>query len=234
VKKITENQIYDAANKFVTNNGRTPTWKELREELGGGSPTTLNRYYRPWREIKDRELAELQTAAESVIEKVPVPESVLVVLNDAWSKAIADLKIESFKEIDALRVMCKAENEQLVATIKERDEIIDILESEAVEREESFEKQLNLKKIELDVVQDKLGEQLVENDYKSREIGKLNGRIAELDKQIARELEATQKERSIADEAKGELERTKAELNMSKKEVARLTKSFDSYKDNKK
>jgi hypothetical protein len=217
MKNITENQIYDTANKFVADNGRTPTWKELREALGGGSPATLNRYYRPWREIKDRELAELQAAEESVIEKVPVPDVVLKALSDAWSKALADLKTESFKELDAIRALCKVENEQLVATIKERDEVIDILESEAVAREESFEKELNLIKIELDVVKEKLGDQYLENDYKSREIGQLNGRLSELEKQLTREIETTQKERNIADEAKKELEITKAKLNISKK-----------------
>lgn len=77
---VTEIQIIQAAEAFVKEFARTPTYLELRAALGGGSPVTLNKYYRIWRSQKDAELVLHQAVNSLGVEKVPIPEPILEAL----------------------------------------------------------------------------------------------------------------------------------------------------------
>jgi plasmid replication DNA-binding protein KfrA len=221
LKRLDEHQIYETAEKFVVENGRTPTWSELRAMLGVGSPTTLNRYYRPWREKKDKELAASRSNEDS-IENVPVPSQVIEALNDAWSKSIAEIKLQSNRELDAIRAASQSEKDELLLKIKECEEIIDTLEGEAVAREESCDKATTLLRIEIDAHKKELGEQYAEIAYKAKEIGTLTGRIDELEKQLARESKSAASERLRCEDATDKLADLKAKLALKDDEIAKL------------
>ena len=111
MKKIQESKIYEAAEGFVKMHGKTPTWRELRDLLGGGSPATLNKYYRPWRDKRDQELAAANAVDVPTIERVLIPNPVLEVLNGEWSRAIGAVKNEAQRELAAIRAMCRKEND---------------------------------------------------------------------------------------------------------------------------
>lgn len=230
MKKIPESQIYEAAEGFVKMHGITPTWRELRDLLGGGSPATLNKYYRPWRDKRDQELAAANAIDVPVLERIQIPSPVIEVLTDAWSKAIGSVKAGAQKELDAIRVMCRKESDELVAKVAERDEIIDILESESVERQETFEKAQTLLRIEIDAQKKELGEQFAEIKSKQRDIGNLNGRILEMEKQLLKETNAILEERRRSDEAKAMAVNLQAQLTVSENEVAKLTDTLNKIK----
>ena len=56
--RLSEEVIITAAEGFVAVHGKTPTYEELQELLGVKSPTTLTKYYRPWRTRRNLELQE--------------------------------------------------------------------------------------------------------------------------------------------------------------------------------
>ena len=230
MKKIQESKIYEAAEGFVKMHGKTPTWRELRDLLGGGSPATLNKYYRPWRDKRDQELAAANAVDVPTIERVLIPNPVLEVLNGEWSRAIGAVKNEAQRELAAIRAMCRKENDDLVAKVAERDEIIDILESEAVECQESFEKALTFLRIEIDAHKKELGEQFAEIKSKQKDIGNLNGRILEMEKQLLNEKDAILIERKLTDDAKALSVRLQAQLTMAENEIDKLSRTLNENK----
>lgn len=214
---ISESEIYTAAERFVEENGRTATWREMRGVLCGGSPTTLNKYYRPWRSAKDSELTANRSEIAPGVQKVPVPDALMSAIADAWSQAISELTAEAKREQEVLKALYRKESDLLLEKVAELDEIINTLESEAVEHQELCEKSMTLLKVQIDALHEDLGEKTAEVEYKRRELGTQNGRILELEKQLSIERETVANERSQADIAKAESAKLTAELKILKK-----------------
>ena len=214
MSKITKEQIICCADTFVEKNGRTPTYNELRQALGGGSPVTLNKYYREWRAVKDAELAS--QAVMPFYETVPIPERVVETLSSAWSLAIAAIKTEHQKEVELMQSVQRAENEKLKADLEERDGIVAALEAETVELQDAHEQAMTQANSKIAA----LSSQLAATE---RDAARQAGRVEELEKQVAGTAEALLQERALVDDAHSEVANLRAQLMLAEKEIVRVS-----------
>lgn len=217
---LTEAQIIAMAENLTEANGRTPTWQELRTYLGSGSTVTINKYYAPWRKKKDAELAKTNSDSALVIEKVAIPETVLDSLVTAWSTAVAVIKSESQKELEAVQAMLKAENEKLKSEIDECEKVINILESENVEQQDLFSESIKSANNRIDELREEL-------TAKSAELSTLSGRNIELEKQLSISSDALQAERTRTEKALAEVVALTTKLEICENELDRFANQAD-------
>lgn len=202
--RITEGQIIATAETLTKTTGKTPTWQQLRDALGSGSPSTLNKYYRDWRKRKDAELLELHSIGAVVVENLPVPLNIIETISTAWSNAISEVKSECRMEIDAIQNMLKKENDKLKGEIEERDEIINTLEVESVQNQELIDGLgSDISVIEIQLVS------------KVNELAIQTGRNQELEKQLSTAVESALNERKRADDYLIEIANLKAQLGVT-------------------
>ena len=140
--RLSEEVIITAAETFVSERGRTPTYEELQELLGVKSPTTLNKYYRPWRTRRDIELQEAKTPAPARVEMLPIPETLNLAVAGAWSQVVAEIKAEAQREIQEAQLHLKSRMEQLVSDLNERDATITAIEEQSETNQEVFEAEI--------------------------------------------------------------------------------------------
>lgn len=200
----TQDQIIAKAEALTEKNGKTPTYKELMAELGGGSPSTISRYYRDWRQKKDAELANSTLNASPTVENMPIPETISASLTAAWSSAVAEIKSQARKEIEAIQTMIQVDRAKLTYDIKERDDMICMLESESCELKQTFE--------DMKARIDELNAELVS---KGNEIATQTGRIHELEKQLSKATEAVQIEHRRVEDIHMQVGRLEAQLKMA-------------------
>ena len=209
---LTEAQIITAAEGFVNANNRTPTYEELRQALGGGSPSTLNKYYRNWRLKKDAELLQHNGPLAAVVEKLPIPEIITEQLAVAWSLAVSNVRGEAKKEIEAIHSLMRSENEKHQNDVAERDEIISTLEMEYAVLQDAYENSIESGKARELAVASELQARTAEVEQKGRDLATQGGRICEMEKQLLGYAEAALVERQRTDDAVAEASRLKALL----------------------
>ena len=137
--RLSEEVIIGAAERFVMEHGKTPTYEELQELLGVKSPTTLNKYYRPWRARRDAELQEQKTPTPAQVELIPIPDSLGAAIAGAWSEVVAEIKSGAQREIQEAQLHLKSRMEQLVADLAERDATITSIEEQSELNQEVHE-----------------------------------------------------------------------------------------------
>ncbi|WP_119344014.1 DNA-binding protein [Facilibium subflavum] len=126
---LTTESIHAMADKLIAE-GKRPTLALLRQELGGGSYTTISEAMKLWREEKAR---------NAIAPIAPMPEDVITTINDAaqqiWQTAmtVAENKLQS--ERDAL---------------KEARLEMDIAQNEAIEMADQLDREVSQLKQKLD------------------------------------------------------------------------------------
>lgn len=126
---LTTESIHAMADKLIAE-GKRPTLALLRQELGGGSYTTISEAMKLWREEKAR---------NAITPIAPMPEDVITTINDAaqqiWQTAmtVAENKLQS--ERDAL---------------KEARLEMEIAQNEAIEMADQLDREVSQLKQKLD------------------------------------------------------------------------------------
>ena len=126
---LTTESIHAMADKLIAE-GKRPTLALLRQELGGGSYTTISEAMKLWREEKAR---------NAITPIAPMPEDVITTINDAaqqiWQTAmtVAENKLQS--ERDAL---------------KEARLEMEIVQNEAIEMADQLDREVSQLKQKLD------------------------------------------------------------------------------------
>ena len=126
---LTTESIHAMADKLIAE-GKRPTLALLRQELGGGSYTTISEAMKLWREVKAR---------NAITPIAPMPEDVITTINDAaqqiWQTAmtVAENKLQS--ERDAL---------------KEARLEMEIAQNEAIEMADQLDREVSQLKQKLD------------------------------------------------------------------------------------
>lgn len=134
---LTTESIHAMADKLIAE-GKRPTLALLRQELGGGSYTTISEAMKLWREEKAR---------NAITPIAPMPEDVITTINDAaqqiWQTAmtVAENKLQS--ERDALK---EARLEMEIAQ-NEAIEMADQLDGEVSQLKEKFDDATNSQSI---------------------------------------------------------------------------------------
>jgi chromosome segregation ATPase len=214
--RLDEDKIISAAEAFVAEHGRTPTYEELQEKLGVKSPTTLNKYYRPWRAKRDEELKEQPP-------QVPPPvEQLTTALIGAWSAVVAETRTEARREIEEAQLQLKSRLEQLMMDLAERDATISALEQQGETNQEEFDS-------ERAALQSRIEAQAAELAARSAEIARTSELLsAERQKtdMLAGDLDLarreTASERSKADAATGRAAALEMEVRKQNEDLAAI------------
>lgn len=154
---LTTDSIHAMADKLIAESKR-PTLALLRQELGGGSYTTISEAMKLWREVKAR---------NAITPIAPMPEDVITTINDAarqiWQTAmtVAENKLQS--ERDAL---------------KEARLEMEIAQNEAIEMADQLDR-------EVDQLKQKLDELTNKQNITSDENIKLKSELSDLKKDLA-------------------------------------------------
>jgi chromosome segregation ATPase len=162
---ITTESIHEAANK-IADRGEKPTNAVVREELGGGSFTTISAAMKLWKDKRseEHELAEVQ-----------VPEAITGRFDQLqgaiWSAAIN----EAERRLSAEREALKVAREESESELAEALEAVELLESE----QEELKKQASESSEELKKVQEELA------DYKDRLMNLRSDTLEALSKKTA-------------------------------------------------
>ena len=199
---LTTESIHAMADKLIAE-GKRPTLALLRQELGGGSYTTISEAMKLWREEKAR---------NAITPIAPMPEDVITTINDAaqqiWQTAmtVAENKLQS--ERDAL---------------KEARLEMEIAQNEAIEMADQLDREVSQLKQKLDEAANSQSIVSNENINLKSELSDLKKDLATAQK-VMTKLEKESKEannkmiESLQESAnlKGQVEALEKVLNQSK------------------
>ena len=218
---LSELQIINAADDFFMKYDRIPSFNELHRKLGSGSISTISKYFRPWKENKERELLSCK-AASNDIEIVTIPQKISETLVTEWSHALNDIKRDNQNKLDAIHTTLKIEAEALKAKITEQSLIIDMLENEDIERQNIYDSAI--------YQIDSLKQTLV---VKENELSAQNGRIIEMEKQIITATENCTFERKRVDELQTKIILIQSQLAVTEERLSQYARNVsDSQADN--
>lgn len=180
--------VFRAADEFVTENGREPVNWEVREKLGGGSSSIISPAMRVWRDrrLKANEQVVSPAAEEEAAPVPPIPDAIARVVDEVWEKLKYNLGLAGEK------MWVEANAQHLAELTKERQVMEGRVAEKQIELDKTY-KELEDAEIDLGATTAKLREaeacaseatllaeglqkQLVE---RNTHISNLEGRLAE-------------------------------------------------------
>jgi chromosome segregation ATPase len=202
---LTTESIHAMADKLIAE-GKRPTLALLRQELGGGSYTTISEAMKLWREEKAR---------NAITPIAPMPEDVITTINDAaqqiWQTAmtVAENKLQS--ERDAL---------------KEARLEMEIAQNEAIEMADQLDREVSQLKQKLDEASN--SQSIVNNENIS-----LKSELSDLKKDLATAHKAMSKLEKESKEANSKMIESLQETANLKGQIEALEKVLNQSKSKK-
>ena len=202
---LTTESIHAMADKLIAE-GKRPTLALLRQELGGGSYTTISEAMKLWREEKAR---------NAITPIAPMPEDVITAINDAalqiWQTAmtVAENKLQS--ERDAL---------------KEARLEMEIAQNEAIEMADQLDREVSQLKQKLDDAAN--SQSIISNENIS-----LKSELSDLKKDLATAQKAMTKLEKESKEANNKMIESLQESANLKGQVEALEKILNQLKAKK-
>lgn len=172
---ISEEQVFAAAGALMEE-GTTPTVQALRERIGSGSYSTINRHLGAWREAH---------AAETPAALPEIPEKVLGAFRQVWAVAAraAQGEVETQRQaLEAMRREMEKEKAEMGAEIERLEATLET----AGRRTEELEKALEAERKGRVEVEEQATALRIENARLDERVKAAEGRAGELKDQLAR------------------------------------------------